>query len=59
MSLRVELHPGDYITIAASRFPFANIVQSRSASNDWVNSISKTLNWNSRAKQKGFDDRSK
>lgn len=59
MSLRVELHPGDYITISASRFPFANIVQSKSASDDWVNSISRTLNWNSRARQKGFDDKPK
>lgn len=56
---RVELHPGDYITICASRFPFANIVQSKSASDDWVNSISRTLSWNSRAKQKSFDDKPK
>lgn len=57
--LRVELHPGDYITISASRFPFANIVQSKSASEDWVNSISRTLSWNSRAKQKSFDEKPK
>lgn len=57
--LRVELCPGDYITISASRFPFANIVQSKSASDDWVNSISRTLNWNSRARQKSFDDKPK
>ena len=57
--LRVELCPGDYITISASRFPFANIVQSKSASDDWVNSISRTLNWNSRARQKSFDEKPK
>lgn len=56
---RVELHPGDYITISASRFPFANIVQSKSASDDWVNSISRTLSWNSRARQKSFDEKLK
>lgn len=56
---RVELCPGDYITISASRFPFANIVQSKSASDDWVNSISRTLNWNSRARQKSFDEKPK
>lgn len=54
---RVELHPGDYVTISASRFPFANIMQSRSASEDWISSISRTLNWNSRAaKQKNFKE---
>lgn len=54
---RVELNPGDYVTISASRFPFANIMQSKSASEDWISSISRTLNWNSRAaKQKGFKE---
>lgn len=53
---RVELHPGDYVTISASRFPFANVMQSRSASDDWINSISRTLNWNSRERQKGFKE---
>lgn len=54
---RVELHPGDYVTISASRFPFANIMQSKSSSEDWISSISRTLNWNSRAaKQKSFKE---
>lgn len=51
---RVELNPGDYVTISASRFPFANVMQSKSASEEWINSISKKLNWNSRERQKGF-----
>lgn len=54
--VRVELHSGDYVTISASRFPFANVLQSRSATNDWINSISRTLNWNSRERQKGFKE---
>lgn len=54
--VRVELHSGDYVTISASRFPFANVMQSRSASDDWINSISRTLNWNSRERQKGFKE---
>lgn len=53
---RVELNPGDYVTISASRYPFANIMQSKSASEDWINSISRTLNWNSRERQKSFKE---
>lgn len=56
MCPRVELNPGDYVTISASRFPFANIMQSKSASEDWINSISRTLNWNSRERQKSFKE---
>ncbi|KAK2804274.1 hypothetical protein FQN51_002365 [Onygenales sp. PD_10] len=52
---RMELHPGDYVTISASRFPFANVSPSSARSHDWIQSISRTLNWNSRQKQKGFD----
>ncbi|KAL1976027.1 hypothetical protein VTN31DRAFT_4419 [Thermomyces dupontii] len=51
---RVELHPGDYVTVAASRYPFANVMPSGRRSEDWVKSISRTLNWNSRQKQKAF-----
>lgn len=53
---RVELNAGDYVTISASRFPFANVMQSTSTSDDWINSISRTLNWNSRERQKGFKE---
>ncbi|KAI0169697.1 ATP-NAD kinase [Hypoxylon sp. FL1284] len=50
---RVELRPGDYVTISASRFPFASVQPPRGRrSEDWVNSISGKLGWNTRQKQK-------
>ncbi|KAF7720226.1 Uncharacterized protein PECH_003342 [Penicillium ucsense] len=51
---RVELHPGDYVTVSASRYPFANVLPQNRRGEDWVHSISKTLNWNSRTKQKAY-----
>ncbi|KAL2002313.1 hypothetical protein VTN02DRAFT_184 [Thermoascus thermophilus] len=51
---RIELHPGDYVTVSASRYPFANVLPHGRRSEDWVHSISKTLNWNSRQRQKAF-----
>ena len=51
---RVELHPGDYVTVSASRYPFANVLPQGRRGEDWVHNISKTLNWNSRQKQKSF-----
>ncbi|MCJ1224294.1 hypothetical protein MMC12_000939 [Toensbergia leucococca] len=53
---RVELHPGDYVTISASRYPFANVMPQGRRSEDWVNSISRTLQWNSRQRQKSFKE---
>ncbi|KAL9125004.1 MAG: hypothetical protein Q9217_005732 [Psora testacea] len=32
---RVELCPGDYVTISASRYPFANVMQQGRRSEDW------------------------
>lgn len=52
----MELCPGDYVTISASRYPFANVMQQGRRSEDWVNSISRTLNWNSRQRQKSFKE---
>ncbi|KAG5915159.1 hypothetical protein E4U42_000115 [Claviceps africana] len=49
---RVELRPGDYVTISASRFPFATVQTEGRRSEDWVNSISGKLGWNTRQKQK-------
>ncbi|KAI1435991.1 ATP-NAD kinase-like domain-containing protein [Xylaria sp. CBS 124048] len=49
---RIELHPGDYVTISASRFPFACVQPQGRRSEDWVNSISGKLGWNKRQKQK-------
>ncbi|KIW21443.1 hypothetical protein PV08_02023 [Exophiala spinifera] len=51
---RIELFPGDYVTISASRYPFANVMPPGRRSEDWVNSISRTLQWNSRQRQKAF-----
>ncbi|KAI9703177.1 MAG: hypothetical protein M1836_007742 [Candelina mexicana] len=53
---RVELNPGDYVTISASRYPFANVLPQGRRSEDWVNSISRTLNWNSRQRPKSFKE---
>ena len=55
-SSRVELCPGDYVTISASRYPFANVMPPGRRSEDWVNSISRTLQWNSRQRQKAFQE---
>lgn len=49
---RVELQPGDYVTISASRYPFASVQAEGRRSEDWVNSISGKLGWNTRQKQK-------
>lgn len=53
---RIELCPGDYVTISASRYPFANVMQQGRRNEDWVSSISEKLNWNSRQKQKSFQE---
>lgn len=53
---RVELHPGDYVTISASRFPFASVQAQGRRSEDWVNSISGKLGWNTRQKQKAYKE---
>ncbi|KAI1469767.1 ATP-NAD kinase [Daldinia caldariorum] len=49
---RIELFPGDYVTISASRFPFASVQPRGRRSEDWVKSISAKLGWNTRQKQK-------
>ncbi|KAL8392793.1 hypothetical protein RB595_002829 [Gaeumannomyces hyphopodioides] len=51
---RIELHPGDYVTISASRYPFASVQAPGRRSEDWVNSISGKLGWNTRQKQKAY-----
>ncbi|KAL4795942.1 ATP-NAD kinase-like domain-containing protein [Aspergillus venezuelensis] len=51
---RVELLPGDYVTVSASRYPFANVLPPRGRGDDWMHSLSKTLNWNTRSKQKAM-----
>jgi NAD+ kinase len=46
---------GDYVAISASRFPFPTVLKQKEAG-DWFDSISRTLNWNERKRQKRFDD---
>lgn len=53
---RVELCPGDYVTISASRYPFANVMPQGRRSEDWVNSISGKLGWNTRQRQKSYKE---
>lgn len=48
---RVELFKGDYITIVASPYSFPTL---ESSSTEFINSISRTLNWNVREPQKSF-----
>ncbi len=52
----VELCPGDYVTISASRYPFPSVLPLDRKSKDWIDSISRTLNWNSRQRQKSFKE---
>lgn len=50
---RLELKPGDCVTITASQYPFPTVTRTDS---EWFNSVSRTLRWNTRAAtQKGFD----
>ncbi|OBT77374.1 hypothetical protein VF21_04259 [Pseudogymnoascus sp. 05NY08] len=51
---RVELRAGDYVTVSASRYPFANVMPSGRRSEDWINSIRAKLGWNTRTRQKAF-----
>ena len=44
------------MTISASRYPFANVMPPGRRSEDWINSISRTLQWNSRQRQKAFHE---
>ena len=49
---RIELRQGDFVTIAASRYPFPTVVGGRT---EWIDSVSRTLRWNTReAQQKGW-----
>ncbi|OCF38086.1 NAD+ kinase [Kwoniella heveanensis BCC8398] len=50
---RVELKQGDHIKVTASKYPFPTVCADK-ASTDWFSSISRTLRWNEREKQKSF-----
>ena len=50
---RVELRPGDCVTITASQYPFPTVTRTDT---EWFDSVSRTLRWNTRAAtQKAFD----
>jgi len=50
---RIELRQGDYVTIAASQYPFPTVIGARKT--EWIDSVSRTLRWNTReARQKGW-----
>ena len=53
---RTELQPGDYVTVSASRYPFASVQAPGRRSEEWINSISGKLGWNTRQKQKAFKE---
>ena len=49
---RIELRQGDYVTIAASKYPFPTVVGGQT---EWIDSVSRTLRWNTReARQKSW-----
>lgn len=49
--VRTELNKGDYVTIQASPFPFPTVISSKT---DYIDSVSRNLNWNVREAQKPF-----
>ncbi|KAM7204319.1 ATP-NAD kinase-like domain containing protein [Rhypophila sp. PSN 637] len=53
---RIELKQGDYVTISASRYPFAAVQVPGRRGEDWINSISAKLGWNTRQRQKPFKE---
>jgi NAD+ kinase len=50
---RIELKQGDHIKITASKYPFPTVCADKQ-STDWFSSISRTLRWNERERQKSF-----
>lgn len=48
-----EVTEGDHITVTASKYPFPTVC-AESQSRDWFHSISRTLKWNERERQKSF-----
>lgn len=49
----IELNPGDFLTVSASRFPFPKVQNGKGIEN-WFQGLSKTLHWNERRRQKPF-----
>ncbi|KAH0589302.1 hypothetical protein H2248_005064 [Termitomyces sp. 'cryptogamus'] len=50
---RIELKQGDHIKVTASKYPFPTVCADKQ-STDWFHSISRTLKWNERERQKSF-----
>ncbi|PKI83278.1 NAD(+) kinase [Malassezia vespertilionis] len=50
---RIEINRGDHIKISASPYPFPT-VNPEEVESPWFDSVSRTLNWNQREKQKSF-----
>jgi NAD+ kinase len=48
-----DIVEGDHIKVTASKYPFPTVCADRS-STDWFQSISRTLKWNERERQKSF-----
>ncbi|GME98869.1 unnamed protein product [Ambrosiozyma monospora] len=48
---RVELLKGYYVSVSASPFPFPTV---RSSKTEYIDSVSRVLNWNNREEQKSF-----
>lgn len=52
-SLFITLVEGDHIKVTASKYPFPTVCADKQ-STDWFHSISRTLKWNERERQKSF-----
>lgn len=50
---RIEIKRGDHIKVTASPYPFPTVYP-EDQPNPWFDSVSRTLNWNQRQKQKSF-----
>jgi NAD+ kinase len=50
---RARITEGDHIKVTASKFPFPTVCADKQ-STDWFHSISRTLKWNERERQKSF-----
>lgn len=50
---RIEIQRGDHIKVTASPYPFPTVMPEDQPS-PWFDSVSRTLNWNQRQKQKSF-----
>lgn len=50
---RIEINRGDHIKVTASPYPFPTVLPDEQPS-PWFDSVSRTLNWNQRQRQKSF-----